>query len=65
MAERAHVVWIQYDPGGPWHMCERPARWGKQLPPLTEEQAVREAAQCRASGLNAKALPLGTKPEAK
>lgn len=63
MASTAHVVWIQYDPGGPWHPCERPARYGKQLPPLTEQEAIREAAECRAHGLRAKALPMGVKPE--
>jgi hypothetical protein len=58
-------VWVQYDAGGPWHKIERPARYGKQLPPLTEREAVREAEEFRSLGYRAKALPLGTKPEEK
>lgn len=60
---RAFVVWVQYDHDGPWHACERPARYGKQLPPLTEREAVREANELRNLGQRAKALPLGVRPE--
>lgn len=63
MSRNAFVVWVKYDADSPWHACERPARYGKQLPPLTEREAVREATEMRNHGYRAKALPLGAKPE--
>lgn len=60
-----HVVWVQYDKDGPWFAIERPARYGKQLPPLNEQQAVREAREMRDHGMRAKALPAGVDPNAK
>lgn len=65
MTYRPFVVWVQYDADGPWHAIERPARYGKQLPLLNEQQAVREAAECRAHGIRAMALPEGANPNAK
>lgn len=64
MKTRHCVVWVQYDVGGPWTAIERPARYGRQEPPLTEQQACREAQQFRELGTRAQALPVGVDPNA-
>jgi len=58
------IVWVKYESDEPWFPLPRPARYGRELPPLTEREACKEAESLRASGLPAKALPVGVDPNA-
>lgn len=51
---RLFVVWVKQD-----------GEWESRGEPMEERQASREASECRAFGIPAKAVPVGKRPEEK